>query len=328
MEKQVLRTGALVIACAILLRLLSSVSGNAVSALLTDSKVAAAVIFFQTGRVVRPGELRYEPPVPEATEPTVPEENEPAAIPVKFEKQDAQLVELYNYCSYPADIPAALALPLKWDLTQTEPTVLILHTHGTESYAEQPGYRSEDLAVNVVSVGDRIAALLENGGIGVIHDRVLHDQTSYNGSYNHARGTLEENLAQYPGIRLVLDIHRDAAEDSSGNQINYTVTTQRGEAAKLMLVVGTDAGGWEHPHWKENLALAVKLHALLEQNTPGICRPICLRSSRFNQDLSPGALLIEVGAAGNTREEAMLAAELLAESILKLAHGTEGADLT
>ena len=98
-------------------------------------------------------------------------------------------------------------------------------------------------------------------------------------------------------------------------------TKVNGEAtARLMLVVGTDSR-LSHPDWPENMALAVKLHALLEKKYPGICRPISFRSQRFNQDLSTGALLIEVGAAGNTRQEALAAARLLGKTILEMSGG-------
>ena len=93
-------------------------------------------------------------------------------------------------------------------------------------------------------------------------------------------------------------------------------------SAQLMLVMGTNASGQEHPNWQENLSLGLKLQAVLQQKYPGICRPLALRAQRFNQDLSPGALLIEVGAAGNTRQEALTAMEALAEGILALAKGT------
>ena len=88
-----------------------------------------------------------------------------------------------------------------------------------------------------------------------------------------------------------------------------------------MMVVGTDASGLTHPRWPENMSLAVKLHAKLEKNAPGICRPISFRSQRFNQDLSPGALIVEVGSAGNTRQEALLAVEILGQAILDIAGG-------
>ena len=130
-------------------------------------------------------------------------------------------------------------------------------------------------------------------------------------------------MEKYPSIRLVLDLHRDAAQDSQGNQIRRTVSTQLGDSAKVMVVVGSPAGGQAHPGWRQNMALGVKLHAQLEKLAPGLCYEARLRSSRFNQDLSPGALLVEVGAAGNTRQEALIAAEYLSRAVIALAHGTE-----
>ena len=158
------------------------------------------------------------------------------------------------------------------------------------------------------------------GAVGLLF-RTAHDAESYNGSYAHARTSLEQYLSRYPTIRLVLDLHRDAAEDADGNQINYTVDTPEGQAAKLMLVMGTDAGGLTHPAWQDNLSLAVKLHAQLQKLCPEVCRPLQLRTSRFNQDLSPGALLVEVGAAGNTMSEALLATDILAQGIIALTYG-------
>ena len=71
------------------------------------------------------------------------------------------------------------------------------------------------------------------------------------------------------------------------------------------------------------MSLAVKFQAQLEKQCPGICRPISFRSQRFNQDLSTGALLVEVGSAGNTHQEALLATDFLAQTIIALAKGTE-----
>ena len=88
-----------------------------------------------------------------------------------------------------------------------------------------------------------------------------------------------------------------------------------------MLVIAAGTSARPVPDWQENLALGLKLHVQLERLAPGICRYVNLRSSRFNQDLSSGALLIEVGAAGNTHQEALNAADVLAEAILELARG-------
>ena len=311
-EQKVLRLGSILIVGAILLRLLGSNP-------LTAAGVARLVIFMQTGRLVS-----AEGPAVEITAPTEPVSvtvHTPQPASVSFSAEDAELVKVINTTSYQVDMEALLTKALDWNLCSDEPTVLILHAHATESYAGTKNYRSEEEDQNMLASGDRLEQLLENAGISVIHDRTLHDAPSYNGSYASARTSMKEYLEKYPSIRLVLDLHRDAAEDAQGNQIGYTLSTEQGEAAKMLMVVGTDAGGLTHPDWQDNMALAVKLHAQLQKEHPGICRSLQIRTSRFNQDLSPGALLVEVGSAGNTREEAMLAVEILAQAIISLAYG-------
>ena len=316
-QRKSLRMGAAIIGAAVLLRLLSGGILAPLIRMLTQPETVAVLMYLETGRVVRPyNTMTYpaESPGPEMTQP-------PEATPPIFTRADGESIRLDNETGYAPDISALLTAPLKWQLDDGIPRVLILHTHGTESYNDTNGYRSTDETQNMLSVGDRLTARLEEAGISALHDRTLHDEVSYNGSYTLARQTIEQYLIQYPSIRLVLDLHRDAAEDDAGNQINYTVTAPAGKAAKLMLVMGTDAGGFNHPNWAENMALAVKLQATLEKIQPGICRPVYVRTSRFNQDLSPGALLIEVGAAGNSRQEALLATDILAQAIIALAHG-------
>lgn len=311
-EQKVLRLGSIFIVGAILLRLLGSNP-------LTAAGAARLLIFMQTGRLVSAEGPAVEITAPtEAVSVTV---HTPQPVSVSFSAEDAELVKVINTTSYTVDMEALLTKALDWKLCSDEPTVLILHAHATESYAGTKNYRSEEESENMLSIGDRLEALLENAGIGVVHDRTLHDAPSYNGSYASARTSMKEYLEKYPSIRLVLDLHRDAAEDAQGNQIGYTLSTEQGEAAKMLMVVGTDAGGLTHPDWQDNMALAVKLHAQLQKEHPGICRSLQIRTSRFNQDLSPGALLVEVGSAGNTQEEAMLAVEILAQAIISLAYG-------
>ena len=120
---------------------------------------------------------------------------------------------------------------------------------------------------------------------------------------------------------MVLDLHRDAAEDAAGNQKISTVTIDGVSSAQLMLVMGSNKGNRVFPNWEKNLALAVKLQAYLEQTNSGLCKPINLVTSRYNQDLSTGALLVEVGTAGNTHAQALVAAEYLAKGVLALAKG-------
>ena len=336
LEQKALRTGALAIVLAVVLRLISTGLPAKLMEVLVKPEAVAAVLFLETGRVVRP-----RPPA--ETAPTQPETPEETTVPTQtatqpeqeapsnavFSAGDAALVSVNNTCGYSADPKSLLAKPLTWDLTQEGPAVLIVHTHGTESYEkteeyeESSRYRTTDTNYNVVSVGAHLKKVLEEGGIGVIHDTTMHDHPSYTGSYSHSRESIRKYLQEYPSIRMVLDIHRDSVAGVDGKQKRYTLSTKDGTAAQVMLVVGTDANGLSHPDWEENMALAVKLHAQLEKENPGLCRDISFRPQRFNQDLTDASLLLEMGSAGNTRQEALLAAQLVGQAILSLAYGTD-----
>ena len=329
------RVGASVITCALLMRLASGGFFTPLAEFLTQPRVLSFLTYLETGRIVR-----FSPSTPpvEVFSVEIPETQPPATQPPilpDFTPADGQAVEFKYGCTHRPDAGALITRPLTWELTGDTPRVLIIHTHATEGYTQTPdtlysesaAFRTLDEAYNMISIGDRVAALLEAGGISVIHDRQLHDYPSYNGSYNSSRRTVAQYLEEYPNIALVLDLHRDASADLT-HQIKPAVTVNGQSIAQLMLVIGTDASGLPHPQWEENLALGLKLQTQLERLAPGICRPINLRAQRFNQDQSTGALLIEVGAAGNTHPEALLAADLLAQAILSLAHGAVTVDST
>lgn len=321
MEQKALQVGTAVLTLALLLRLCGTWADG-------KKDLGKALIFLSTGRMVTET-IAVPMETAETTATTPPSEPSPdtaltAAIPV-FGENQAAFVQVNT--AWDVDIPALLSEPLEWDLTGEQPTVLILHSHASESYEKEPGctetspYRTLDPQYNMVSVGDRVAEILEAGGIHVLHDRTLYDYPTYNDAYVKARQSIAGILEENPTIRLVLDLHRDAAEDASGHQKSTTVTIDGTPSAKLMLVMGSDKGSVPYPNWERNLALAVKLQAQLEQTYPGLCNPIKLVSYRYNQDLSTGALLVEVGTAGNTHAQALSAAQYLAEGILALAKG-------
>lgn len=310
MEQKAIQVGAAVLTLALLLRLGSAWENG-------KKELGRTLIFFSSGRLVTETMPAQTQPVP--TEPV-----EEIAAPV-FGSHEEDFVRVN--ASWEVDTLSLLRQPLNWQLKGELPTVLILHTHGTESYEadgtyeETSPYRTLDTDHNMVSVGDRVADLLEAGGIRVIHDRSLHDYPAYNDAYANSRQAASKILEENPSICLVLDLHRDAAEDENGNQKRSTVTVEGESCARLMMVMGSDKGNLSFPQWEQNLALAVKLQACLEQKYEGLCKPIQLVTSRYNQDLSTGALLIEVGTAGNTHREALTAAEYLAEGILALSGG-------
>lgn len=327
MEQKVLRFSTIVIVGALILRLLG---GSSLDFLLSP-KAASWMFFLQTGRLSKPVNIESTDPS-QATEPTAPlaaSPTEPTGISIPtFSPDDAEAITVSSGFTYQADLPALLSQPLSWELTGNEPTVLIIHSHTSESYngggyEETSPYHTLDADHNMLSIGAHVAKLLEEGGISVIHDTAIHDNPSYDLSYTNSRRSIQEYLKRYPSIRLVLDLHRDSYEDSAGNQIAHTVFSEGEALAPLMFVVGTDYGGLTHPNWQENLSLALKLQTQLESFCPGICRNLNLRTQRFNQDLSVGSLLVEVGASGNTHAQALKSAEVLAEAILSLAHGSK-----
>lgn len=319
---QALRVGLSAILCALVFRLFSMGIPEKVVSWLTQPDTAAFLTYLETGRNVRfsPSLEAFSPDFVESPPASAPEPTQ-APLP-SF--SDPESVEIYNASAKQPDMAALLAKPLTWQLRGEEPTVLILHTHTTESYTktgqdyrETASWRTLAEDYNMLSVGQLVVEVLAEYGITTLQDRSLHDYPSYNGSYTDARKSIREYLEEYPSIALVLDLHRDASE-GSGGQLRTAASVEGQTAAQLMLVLGTN-----HEDYEENLSLALKLHAQLESQCPGITRPLQLRAARFNQDLSPGALLVEVGAAGNTHAEALLAARELAKAVAALAEGTQ-----
>ena len=160
--------------------------------------------------------------------------------------------------------------------------------------------------------------VLEAGGISVIHDTTMHDAENFNYAYVHSAATVQKYLEKYPSIRYVLDIHRDSIFNPDGS-CEKTLTYIDGKpTAQIMPVVGTNQNGSAHPNWKTNLTVAAHLEDLLGRFYPTLSRPINLRADGFNQWLSDGALIIEVGSCGNTLEEAKRAGELFATTFAVL----------
>ena len=188
-------------------------------------------------------------------------------------------------------------------------------------YPESDSLRTLDERYSVIRVGDEIADILTEAGISVLHDTQPNDYPNYNGAYERMRQTIESYLTEYPSIQMVLDVHRDAAEDADGNPVALTAEVNGEACAELMLVVGTDEGGLTHPAWQENLANALKVQALLNRSAPGLCRNLDLRTERFNQHETPGSLLVEVGASGNTLAEALRAARIFGQALAVFLRG-------
>ncbi len=210
----------------------------------------------------------------------------------------------------------------------SEPQVLIMHTHTTESFEPYVreafdsnfNYRTTDSSKNMVMVGDAIAAQLEAAGIAVIHDGTIHDYPSYTGSYDRSRETVRAILEQYPSIKVVLDIHRDAI--GADDVISQPVAEIGGKkAAQVMIISGCDDGTMGMPNYMQNFRFACLLQQQMEADYPTLTRPILFDYRKYNQDLTTGSLLIEVGSHGNTLEQAEYAGELIGKSLARALSG-------
>ncbi len=223
---------------------------------------------------------------------------------------------LYNRTKLGVDLAASLSQELTFSLAPAAegPQLLIIHTHTTEAYTQDGAdvytpsdnnTRTLDETCNMLRVGDEMERVFTEMGLSVIHDRGVYDYPTYNGAYTRSGPAVEQYLQQYPTIRLVLDVHRDALVGSDGTVYKAVTTIDGTKTAQVMVVVGSNGGGGDHPDWQKNLALAAKLQKSLDTLYPTLARPMTLRQSVYNQNLSAGSLLVEVGSHGNTLQEAL-----------------------
>ena len=184
----------------------------------------------------------------------------------------------------------------------------ILQARGYE-YEMTGNYRTTDLNYSVARVGTELTNYLKNKGFNVEHNTTYHDYPAYSGSYNRSLETVQGLLLE-SDTQIVIDLHRDAV--GSSNTYAPTVKINDQYAAQLMFVIGTDGGGLEHPNWNQNLKFAIKIQEKANGMYPGLFRPIIVRNSRYNQHVTTGASIIEVGATGNTLDQCILSMQCLA----------------
>ena len=233
--------------------------------------------------------------------------------------------EFKNNTKYNVDMEALKREDLSFELKKNDTEVIIYHTHTTETYTKQDDdcyeesgeFRTLDKNYNVVKVGGRIKELLEKRGVGVFHEQEIYDYPSYNLSYSKAGKAITSLVKKYKNANIVLDIHRDAL--GTGTEIYKPIVNIAGEdVAQILLVVGSNQGGLSHSKWRENLKFALKIQQIANQKYPGLCRYVILRKERFNQHVAPGALIVEMGATGNTMDEVLRSAALFTDVLLEV----------
>lgn len=229
-------------------------------------------------------------------------------------------VYIKNASNKTLDAQALSAESFSARLSAGTPQVLILHTHGSEAYTMPAGQeyvstgtcRTSDTSKNVVRIGDEIASVLSAHGISVVHDRTLYDDPLYEGAYGRSVEGIESYLEKYPSLTFILDIHRDAVEDAQRRQYKL-ISQEDPNAAQLSFIMGSN-----HDGWQENLKLAIATAEAINTGHPTVMRPITLRNSNYNQHKSLGSMLVEVGSAGNSLDEALNSARIFADGFAQV----------
>lgn len=257
--------------------------------------------------------------LPEVT--AAPDDIQPQTLSHKEGNLAAEDISVNNTTGQQIDVAALADAAVEIELGDG-PQILIVHTHGSEAYTmdgtdiyiPSDTYRTTDNNFNVVRVGTEIAGVLTDMGFSVIHDTSLYDHPAYSGAYDRSKEAVERYLEEYPTIKVVLDVHRDALTGADGTTYKTMAKVGEEQTAQIMLVVGSDDAGASHPEWKKNLTLAIKLQQRMNEIDTTLPRPITVRTNRFNQQLTTGSVLVEVGSHGNTLQEALAAARLFAKA--------------
>ena len=196
--------------------------------------------------------------------------------------------------------------------------IIIYQTHSCESYTASEKYqykqtgnfRTTDKNFSVIRVGRELTEQLKSYGYNIIHDENYHDYPSYTGSYTSSLNTVTKLLEENKNTDIVIDVHRDAVGDNK-----YAPTVKIGDeyAAQIMFVVGGNGSSIPHLKWQQNLKFAIKVQQKANEMYPGLFKPIILRESGYNQQVSKAASLIEVGATGNTLDQCLISMKYLAK---------------
>lgn len=286
-------------------------------ALLTDPRIIRHAISMElTGTLTE----QTATPAPTVTPSSVTPAPSPTVTPNILEAIIAGGIRVDNSTDYHIDTAQLLTDGPSVTLPKGQPQILIIHTHSSEAYTmddfnryeASDTSRTQDSNYNIIRVGDVLTEALRGYGLEIIHDREVYDYPSYTGSYTRCGEAITQYLDKYPSLAIVLDVHRDAI--GSGDVVYKTVAEDEDTpCAQTMFVVGSDASGLEHPDWQENLKLALYLQAAVHLKHPTLQRAVKLVQERYNQQLTTGSLIIEVGSNGNTLEEAINAVTFFAE---------------
>ena len=210
------------------------------------------------------------------------------------------------------------------DKDKTKPVLLVYHTHASESYqiTENEFYSNSLVAdsatLGIVRAGDALCSKIESYGYEVIHDRTVYD-TSYSGAFERSREKISDILRANPSIQIVIDLHRDSISRKDGSKVKTVAEIDGKKVAQIQLITGCEEGAVKSfPNWEKNLTFALRLQKNISDTYPNAARPLLFCARKYNMDLVPCALNVEIGTDANTLREAVYSAEILGSSIAEI----------
>lgn len=210
------------------------------------------------------------------------------------------------------------------NISKNKPVVLVYHTHSSESYQiSENDFYSDSLVADsetlgIIRAGDALCSTIESHGYKVIHDRTVYD-TSYSGAFERSRKNVADILRSNPTIQIVIDLHRDSITRKDGSRVKTVTEIGGKKVAQIQIITGCEEGAvTDFPNWEKNLTFALRLQKQISDSYSHAVRPLLFCARKYNMDLVPCALNIELGTDANTVREAVYSAEILGNSISEL----------
>lgn len=195
--------------------------------------------------------------------------------------------------------------------------VYVYNTHNRESWYSETkpvGTSVDHPTRNISMVGKRLAEALNDRGIGSdvseddIYQELLNQKKDYALSYAQSLQVVKAAVESNRELHYFFDLHRDTAPRD-----RTTVTIKGKTYARVMFVIGK-----RNKSFEKNEAFATELHQLMEEMYPDLSRGVMEKGAKtdhgeYNQSISPGSLLMEIGGTENTLQESLNTAEALAD---------------
>lgn len=187
--------------------------------------------------------------------------------------------------------------------TDPKRKIAIYASHTDESYEPSEGTESIEGNGGILKVAGKLKENFDKMGVNAVLDKTPHDPHDA-GAYKRSRRTaLQLIRAEQPSA--IIDVHRDGVPAEE-----YTTEINGKPAAKVRLVVGR-----RNQNFKANEEMAMKIKAVADKMYPGLIKDVFYAKGDYNQDLTPRAMLTEMGTYKHTRERAEQSTVFLSEVI-------------